>query len=90
MEIQIGCRQRQTRSQFDINRETNSQRIGMLSASVTGITAQQQPGSENGKTIAGNPARISVLVVGIASIRDLAYSDRQVDGDSMIRTQITA
>jgi hypothetical protein len=68
MEIQIGCRQRQTPSQFDINRETNSQRIGMLCASVTGITAQQQPGSENGGK-AGNPARISVLVVGVASIR---------------------
>ena len=61
----------------------------MLRASVTGITAQQQPGSENGGK-AGNPALISVLVVGIASIRDLAYSDRQVDGDSMIMTQITA
>jgi hypothetical protein len=70
MEIQIGCRQRQTPSQFDINRETNSQRIGMLRASVTGITAQHQPGSENGgKIIAGNPARISVLVVGVASVR---------------------
>jgi hypothetical protein len=68
MEIQIGCRQRQTPSQFDINRETNSQRIGMLCASVTGITAQQQPGSENGGK-AGNPALISVLVVGVASIR---------------------
>jgi len=40
----------------------------MLCASVTGITAQQQPGSENGGK-AGNPALISVLVVGVASIR---------------------
>ncbi|MET4603239.1 hypothetical protein ABIB90_002716 [Bradyrhizobium sp. JR4.1] len=70
MEIHIGCRQRQTPSQFDTNRETNSQRLGMLCAIVTGITAQQQPGSENGGEIAaGNPAGISVLVVGVASIR---------------------
>ncbi|MBW5435007.1 hypothetical protein FXB41_09545 [Bradyrhizobium canariense] len=70
MEIHIGCRQRQTPSQFDTNRETNLQRLGMLCASVTGIMAQQQPESENGGEIAaGNPAGISVLVVGVASIR---------------------
>jgi len=41
----------------------------MLSASVTGITAQQQPGSENSGEIAGNPARRSVMTTVAAPKR---------------------